>query len=108
VYGIFFDSSQAEIKSESSPTLEQIAKLLQDQPSLEVLIVGHTDNVGGYAADVELSQRRAKAVVTSLSTRYEIASERFTPVGVSSASPLDSNESEEGRAENRRVELVAQ
>ena len=108
VYGIYFDSNQAEVKSESSPTLEQIAKLLQDQPSLKVLIVGHTDNVGGYRANLDLSQRRAKAVVTALSTRFKIASERLTPVGVSSASPLGSNKSDEGRAKNRRVEIVEQ
>jgi OmpA-OmpF porin, OOP family len=108
VYGIFFDSNQAEVKSESSPTLEQMAKLLQDQPSLKVLIVGHTDNVGGYAANLDLSQRRAKAVVTALSTRYKVPADRLTPVGVSSASPLDSNKSDEGRAKNRRVEIVAQ
>ncbi|HEU4582888.1 MAG TPA: DUF4892 domain-containing protein [Polyangiaceae bacterium] len=108
VYGIYFDSNQAELKPESTPTLEQIGKLLQSQPSLKVLIVGHTDNVGGYAANVELSQRRAKAVVSALSSRYKIAADRLTPVGVSSASPLDSNKTDEGRSKNRRVEIVEQ
>jgi OOP family OmpA-OmpF porin len=108
VYGIYFDSNQAEIKTESSPTLDQIAKLLTDTPSLKVLIVGHTDNVGGYGSNVELSQRRAKAVVNELSTRYKIAAQRLTAVGVSSASPLDSNKTEAGRAKNRRVEIVEQ
>jgi OOP family OmpA-OmpF porin len=59
-------------------------------------------------ANLDLSQRRAKAVVTALSTRFKIAFERLTPVGVSSASPLDSNKSDEDRAKNRRVEIVEQ
>jgi len=108
VYGIYFDSNQAEVKAASSPTLEQLAKLLQSQPSLKVLIVGHTDNVGGYRANLDLSERRAKAVVAALSSKYKIASDRLTPVGVSSASPLDSNKTDEGRAKNRRVEIVEQ
>jgi OmpA-OmpF porin, OOP family len=108
VYGIYFDSGQAELKPQSSPTLEQIAKLLQDKPSLKVLIVGHTDNVGGYAANVDLSQRRAKAVVAALTSQYKIAGNRLTPVGLSSASPLDSNKTEDGRVKNRRVEIVEQ
>jgi outer membrane protein OmpA-like peptidoglycan-associated protein len=108
VYGIYFGSNRAEPEPESTPTLEQIAKLLQSQPSLKVLIVGHTDNVGGYSANVDLSQRRAKAVVKELSTRYKIAADRLTPVGVSSASPLDTNKTDEGRSKNRRVEIVEQ
>lgn len=90
VYGIYFDTNKADLKPESDPMLEQSAKLLSDRPKLEVLIVGHTDNVGGYAANVDLSQRRAKAVVSALTTRFEIAS----------------NKTEAGRAKNRRVELV--
>jgi OmpA-OmpF porin, OOP family len=108
VYGIYFDTNQAEIKGESEPTLEQMAKLLTDRPKLKVLIVGHTDNVGGYTANVELSQRRAKAVVSALSTRFKIAADRLTAVGVSSASPLDTNKTDAGRAKNRRVEIVEQ
>jgi OmpA-OmpF porin, OOP family len=108
VYGIYFDSNQAEVKAESTPTLEQIAKLLQDRPSLKVLIVGHTDNVGGYAANVDLSQRRAIAVVNALTSRYKIAASRLTAVGVSSASPLDTNKTDAGRTKNRRVEIVEQ
>jgi OmpA-OmpF porin, OOP family len=106
VYGIYFDSNQAEVKPESEPTLEQIAKMLQERSSLKVLIVGHTDNVGGYDKNVDLSQRRAKAVVQALVSRHKISADRLTPVGVSSAAPLGSNKSDDGRAKNRRVEIV--
>lgn len=108
VYGIYFDSNQAEIKPESDPTLEQIAKLLQERSSLKVLIVGHTDNVGGYGSNLDLSQRRAKAVVHALSSRFKVSADRLTPVGVSFAAPLGSNKTDDGRAKNRRVELVEQ
>ncbi len=108
VYGIYFDTNKAELKPESDPTLEQIAKMLQERSSLKVLIVGHTDNVGGYGSNLELSQRRAKAVVQALVSRYKIGADRLTPVGVSSAAPLGSNKTDEGRSKNRRVELVEQ
>lgn len=108
VYGIYFDTNQAEVKSESEPTLEQIAKLLGDRPALKVLIVGHTDNVGGYSANVALSERRAQAVVRELTSRYKVSPQRLTAVGVSSASPLATNKTDEGRAQNRRVEIVEQ
>jgi outer membrane protein OmpA-like peptidoglycan-associated protein len=106
LYGIYFDFNKAEIKPESDPTLEQIARLLKDAPQLKLLVVGHTDNVGTFAFNTELSQRRAGAVVNALATRFGIGRDRLTSVGVSFASPVASNKTEEGRAKNRRVELV--
>jgi outer membrane protein OmpA-like peptidoglycan-associated protein len=106
LYGIYFDFNKADVKPESDPTIEQIAKLLKDSPSLKVLIVGHTDNVGTFSFNMDLSQRRAAAVVAVLASRHGIAKERLSPVGVSYASPVASNKTEEGRAKNRRVELV--
>ena len=106
LYGIYFDFNKAEVKPESDPTLEQIAKLLKESPSLKVLIVGHTDNVGSFPFNMDLSQRRAAAVVAALATRHGISKDRLSPVGVSYASPVASNKAEEGRAKNRRVELV--
>jgi OmpA-OmpF porin, OOP family len=106
LYGIYFDFSKAEINPESSPTLEQIAELLKGNPGLKLLVVGHTDNVGGFTFNMELSQRRAAAVVNELVTKYQVAKSRLTPVGVSFASPIASNKTEEGRAKNRRVQLV--
>jgi OOP family OmpA-OmpF porin len=106
LYGIYFEFNKADLKPESDPTLEQIAKLLKGSPALKVLIVGHTDNIGTFAFNTDLSQRRAAAVVTALTTRFSIGKDRLTPVGVSFASPVAPNTTDEGRAKNRRVELV--
>jgi OOP family OmpA-OmpF porin len=106
LYGIYFDFNRADIKPESDPTLEQIAKLLRDDSALKLLVVGHTDNVGTFSFNRDLSQRRAAAVVNALVTRYSIGKNRLTPVGIPFASPVASNKTEEGRAKNRRVELV--
>jgi outer membrane protein OmpA-like peptidoglycan-associated protein len=106
LYGIYFDFNKADIKPESRPTLDEIAKLMRQSERLKLLVVGHTDNVGTYQFNSELSQRRAAEVVSALVTQKGIARERLTPVGVSFASPVTSNKTEEGRAKNRRVELV--
>ena len=106
LYGIYFDFNQATVKPESEPTLAEIGRLLAGNPSLNLLVVGHTDSVGGYSFNLDLSQRRAAAVTQALTARHGAGRERLTPVGVSFASPAASNKSEEGRAKNRRVELV--
>ncbi len=106
LYGIYFDFNKADVKPESDPTLEQIARLLKESPSLKVLVVGHTDNVGSFSFNMDLSQRRAAAVVAALRARHGVGKDRLSPVGVSYASPVASNKTEEGRAKNRRVELV--
>lgn len=106
LYGIYFDSDRADLKPESSLTLEQITRLLNENVDLKLLVVGHTDNAGTFDYNRELSSRRAAAVVAELTTNYGIAAGRLTPVGVSYASPVASNHTEEGRAQNRRVELV--
>jgi OOP family OmpA-OmpF porin len=106
LYGIYFDSGSASIKSESADELSQIAQLLNQQPTLKLLVVGHTDDAGSYADNVSLSKRRAEAVVAELTSKYKVAANRLQAVGISFASPVASNESEEGKAKNRRVELV--
>lgn len=106
LYGIYFDSDKADLKHSSKDTLDQIDILLTDDPDLKLLIVGHTDSIGSYEFNLDLSQRRAEAVVMALSNDYDINSQRLFAVGVSFASPVASNKSEAGRAENRRVELV--
>jgi outer membrane protein OmpA-like peptidoglycan-associated protein len=108
LYGIYFDVNKAEVKPESEPMLQEMAKLLKTQPSLKLLVVGHTDNVGTFASNMDLAQRRAQAVVNTLVSKHGATSERLMPVGVSSAAPVASNKTEEGRAKNRRVELVEQ
>lgn len=107
LYGIQFDSGRAEVKAESKATLDQIGKLLAANKSLKLLVVGHTDNVGGFAANLELSKKRAEAVVAQLVAQYKVAPARLQAFGVSFASPVAANADEAGRARNRRVELVA-
>ncbi len=106
LYGIYFDTDKADIKKESRPTLDEIAKLLQPQPALKVYVVGHTDSQGGYAYNMQLSRRRAEAVAADLVKSYGLAKARISASGVGFLAPLGSNGSEAGRALNRRVELV--
>jgi OOP family OmpA-OmpF porin len=106
LYGIYFDTDQATIKPESRPALQEIAKLLKQEPNLALHVVGHTDNVGGFAHNLDLSRRRADAVKAALTKEFGIAAGRLTPNGVANLAPVASNATEEGRAKNRRVELV--
>jgi OmpA-OmpF porin, OOP family len=105
LYGIEFDFNSASIKPESESTLTEIAKLLQTQSALKILVVGHTDTVGAFEYNRTLSQKRAESVVANLKAKG-IAPTRLFPVGVSFASPIATNTTEQGRAKNRRVELV--
>lgn len=106
LYGILFDFDRAELKPESRPTLEEIAKYLRAHPQVGLIVAGHTDSQGAFDYNVDLSRRRAAAVVAALTRDYGIAPSRLTPFGVGPASPVAPNDSEEGRAKNRRVELV--
>lgn len=108
VHGIQFDFNQATIKDESKPQLEQIALMLVENPELKLYIVGHTDNRGTLDYNMDLSRRRAAEVVRTLIQSYGILGERLKPMGVAGLAPLTSNATEEGRALNRRVEMVAQ
>jgi outer membrane protein OmpA-like peptidoglycan-associated protein len=107
LYGIYFDTDKAAIKPESRPTLEEIAKLLNGQPTLNVFIVGHTDSQGSFEHNMTLSRQRAEAVAAALVTSHKIARGRLRTAGVGMLSPVGSNATEDGRALNRRVELVA-
>lgn len=106
LYGIYFDTNQATLKAESKPTLDEIARLLKEEPTLSVHVVGHTDNQGGLDFNMSLSKRRADAVRAALISQYGIAAERLAANGVSYLAPVASNAEEAGRAKNRRVELV--
>lgn len=107
LYGIFFDTDKAAIKPESRPTLDEIAKLLASQPRLNVIIVGHTDSQGAYEHNMNLSRRRAEAVAAELMQQYRISKSRLQTAGVGFLAPVGPNATEDGRALNRRVELVA-
>jgi outer membrane protein OmpA-like peptidoglycan-associated protein len=106
LYGIFFDTNRDTLKPDSKPTLEQIARLLKSNPGLKIIVTGHTDNQGAFDYNVDLSRRRAAAVVTALAADYGIAKDRLTPFGAGMAAPATTNSTDEGRAKNRRVELV--
>ena len=106
IYGIYFDFDKATIKPESEKSLSEIAKLLTNNPSLKVFIVGHTDNKGSFDYNLNLSQKRAEAVVSKLTASYGIDGTRVIPKGVGMLAPKTSNSTEDGRAKNRRVELV--
>jgi outer membrane protein OmpA-like peptidoglycan-associated protein len=106
LYGILFDFNKADIKPESEPTLEEMAKLLKAQPKLRTVITGHTDSVGDFEFNRELSQKRAAAVAKALTAKHGIEASRLVPFGASYASPVATNQTEEGRAKNRRVEIV--
>ncbi len=106
LYGIYFDTAKSTLKPESDPTLAEIAKLLKQNARLNVFIVGHTDMVGDAAANLRLSQARAQAVIAALAGKYGIAAARLRAFGAGPYAPVASNKTEEGRAKNRRVELV--
>ncbi len=106
LYGIYFDTDKTTLKPQSRPTLDEIAKLLKSQPKLAVYIVGHTDSQGGYDYNMNLSRGRAQAVAADLVAHYGIDKARLKTAGVGFLAPLGSNQSEDGRALNRRTELV--
>jgi outer membrane protein OmpA-like peptidoglycan-associated protein len=106
IYGILFDTGKSDLKPESDAAVGEIAKLMKSQPDLKVFIVGHTDMVGDAAANVKLSQARAQSVMNVLVAKYSIASARMTPFGAGPYAPVATNKTDEGRAKNRRVELV--
>jgi outer membrane protein OmpA-like peptidoglycan-associated protein len=108
VYGIYFDTGKADIKPASTPVLDEIAKLLNSNSSLKLHVIGHTDNVGSLASNMLLSKQRAEAVVNILTSKYRVAPGRLQSGGVGPLSPVATNRTEEGRAKNRRVELVEQ
>jgi len=108
VYGIYFDTGKADVKPESDATLKEIAKLLQGDSTLKLYVVGHTDNQGALDLNMDLARRRAEAVLAALSTKYAVPASRLKAFGAGPYLPVASNDSEDGRAKNRRVELVKQ
>jgi outer membrane protein OmpA-like peptidoglycan-associated protein len=107
LYGIYFDTGKAETKPESEPALEEIAKLMKQDATLKLLVVGHTDTAGDFDYNLDLSRRRAQSVVQALVTGHRVPAARLKSWGVGYAAPVASNSAEAGRSKNRRVELVA-
>jgi outer membrane protein OmpA-like peptidoglycan-associated protein len=106
IYGIYFDFDSATLRAESGPVLKEIAEALQHNPGWKIKIDGHTDDIGGDTYNLQLSQRRSAAVKQALMKEYGITPDRMTPEGFGASRPKASNDTVEGRALNRRVELV--
>ncbi len=106
VEGIYFDTDKAELKPESNPAIEEVAKLLKQRAELGFYVVGHTDTQGNLAHNMALSEARANAVVSRLVNEHGIAAQRLEGRGVGPLAPVASNAQEGGRAKNRRVVLV--
>jgi len=105
-HGILFDPDQYIIKGESFKTLKEIGRLLEDEPDLRLSIEGHTDSDGSEAHNSELSHNRSKAVVDYMIQNYGIDAGRLEARGWGESKPIDTNDTAEGKANNRRVELV--
>ncbi len=107
-HGILFDTDSDRLKPESAPVVQIIARGLENNPNLNLLIEGHTDSVGNAAHNLDLSKRRAEAVKSVLVSQFKVDPVRLTTSGLGATKPIDSNDTPQGRAQNRRVELVKQ
>jgi OOP family OmpA-OmpF porin len=107
-YGILFDTDSDRLKPESAPVIKSIARGLEANPNLKLQIEGHTDSVGSAAHNLDLSKRRAEAVKAVLVAQFSVDAARLTTVGLGATKPIDSNDTPQGRAQNRRVEFVRQ
>jgi outer membrane protein OmpA-like peptidoglycan-associated protein len=105
-YGIYFDFNKDTIKPESEPVLKEIVQAMTDNPDWKLTVEGHTDNIGGDTYNLDLSKRRAAAVKEALVTRFQIAPDRLANDGYGASRPVETNDTLEGRARNRRVELT--
>jgi outer membrane protein OmpA-like peptidoglycan-associated protein len=109
VYGIYFDFNSDRIRTESEPVLNEIGAIMKKHPDWTLRIAGHTDNVGGNGEyNLQLSRRRSEAVRLALVNRFGVAGERLSSSGFGAGAPIETNDTPEGRARNRRVELVRQ
>jgi len=106
LYGIQFDTGKSDIKPESEKAISSVATYLKENPNVNVLIVGHTDNVGSFDMNQALSKSRGESVKKYLASKYGIPESRLTGNGVGSLCPVASNDTDEGKALNRRVEIV--
>ena len=104
--GIYFDTGSDRIRPESTPTLKEIGTMLSDHADLKLVIEGHTDNVGSASNNQALSEKRASAVRQFLIDNYSVDGSRLSAKGLGATKPVGSNDTAEGRQNNRRVELV--
>jgi outer membrane protein OmpA-like peptidoglycan-associated protein len=104
--GILFDSGSANLQPQSMGIIRQISQVLQQEPSMNLMIVGHTDAEGDDATNMELSARRAEAVMDILSNVYQIDPNRLQTEGKGETEPLGDNTTVDGKTQNRRVEFI--
>lgn len=107
-HGILFDTGSDRLKPESGAVIQAVAKGLNTNPNLRLRIDGHTDSVGDAAQNLDLSRRRAEAVKSVLTAQFGVDAARLSTGGLGSTKPIDSNDTPQGRAQNRRVEFVRQ
>jgi outer membrane protein OmpA-like peptidoglycan-associated protein len=105
-WGINFDFNSDGIRPLSEPVLKEIAQAMADRPDWKLTITGHTDNIGGHKYNLDLSQRRSASVKKALVERYHVDPSRLSTGGDGDYAPIDTNDTLEGRARNRRVELT--
>ena len=105
-WGINFDFNSDVIRPVSDPVLKEIARAMTDKPDWKLTVTGHTDSIGGHKYNQELSQRRSAAVKKALVERYHVDPNRLSTSGDGDSDPIDTNDTLEGRARNRRVELT--
>lgn len=103
--GILFETDSAKLAPSAADLVRRISEVMKKNPNLKISVVGHTDSTGDYNYNLQLSERRAKAFVEAL-VKDGVAANRLTGVGIGPQSPVASNDTPEGRAQNRRVELV--
>lgn len=108
IYDILFETGKSEINLRSATALKNIAKFLIANPEKKYLIVGHTDNVGDFDANIKLSTDRANAIVNELVEKHSVNKDQLKPTGAGSIAPVATNSTDEGKAKNRRVEIVEQ
>jgi outer membrane protein OmpA-like peptidoglycan-associated protein len=108
VYDLYFDFRSDALRPESKKVLEEIAQVMKQHPDWKLSVEGNTDNIGGDAFNLDLSKRRAAAVRQALVVQYDVAGVRLSTTGFGASHPVDTNETIEGRARNRRVELARQ
>jgi len=106
IYSIYFSFNSDELREESEPTLREIADIMRRHFDWKLSVGGHTDSIGGDASNLDLSKRRAASVKSALLSRFSVSASRLMTNGFGKSRPVDTNDTEEGRARNRRVELV--
>jgi outer membrane protein OmpA-like peptidoglycan-associated protein len=105
-YNIYFDTDQSAVKPASAPALQSIAAFLKANPTVVVFVVGHTDNTGSVEKNMTLSKDRATETVSALVSSYQVNKTQLLPQGVGPLCPVGNNSTENGKAKNRRVEIV--